>query len=71
MSEKPLKAEEVSPDIRLTIGGVIRVGNRGFIHPFSFRGLFGEEAFEEVMSRPRIVSEYDSWTEFAEEKIGS
>jgi hypothetical protein len=70
-TKKYLKASEVAADIHLTVGGSIRVGNRGFIHPLAFRALFGEEAFREVMSRPRVVSEYDSWTEFSEERIGN
>lgn len=36
------------------------------MHPTAFKVLFGDEAYHEVLSRPRIVSEYDFWTEYAD-----
>ena len=55
----PIKASELHPDVHLTVGSAVKLGNRGYMHPYSFRDLFGEEAYNEVLSRPRIVCEYD------------
>jgi hypothetical protein len=31
----------------------------GFIHPETFKDIAGEEAYQELLRRPRMVCEYD------------
>lgn len=45
--------------VRLTVGGAVSIGNGGYMHPYSFRDLMGEDAYQELLSRPAIVCEYD------------
>lgn len=43
----------------MTVGGVV-MGPRGsFMHPESFRDMFGEEAYQELLKKPRVVTSYD------------
>jgi hypothetical protein len=44
--------------VNLTVGGAVKFPG-GYIHPYAFRDLTGEEAWEELLVRPRIVCEYD------------
>lgn len=54
-----LAAGELHKDVRLSVGGVV-IGPRGIMmHPESFREVFGEIAFQELLARPRIVTSYD------------
>lgn len=46
------------PDVHLTVAGAVMFPG-GFMHPDSFREIMGEEAWQELLKRPRIVSEYD------------
>lgn len=48
----------LNPDVHLTIGGAVRFPG-GYIHPEHFRVLMGEKDWEELLTRPRIVCEYD------------
>ncbi len=45
-------------EVRLTASGVVAFRG-GFMHPESFRDLMGEEAYQELLKRPRIVTSYD------------
>lgn len=49
----------LNPDIRITVGGVAKLGNRGYAHPYVIRDMCTEEEWEELLARPRIVCEYD------------
>ena len=46
-------------DIRLTIGGVVMIPGFGWLHPHTFRDVAGEEAYQELLRRPRVICEYD------------
>jgi hypothetical protein len=46
-------------DIRLSVSGVVIIPGFGFIHPQCFRDIAGQEALEELLRRPRVVTEYD------------
>lgn len=46
-------------DIQLTVSGVVWIPGVGFMHPFSFRDMAGEEAYQELLKRPRVVTSYD------------
>jgi len=50
-------------DIALTVGGVVFIPGLGYMHPYSFRDMAGEEAYQELLRRPRIVCEYDEEVE--------
>lgn len=54
-----MKPDELSPNVRLTVSGVVSLGGFAFMHPESFRQEFGEEVYQELLSRPRIVCVYD------------
>lgn len=46
-------------DFVLTVSGVV-MGPKGiFLHPFSFRDIFGEDAYRELLDGPRVVCKYD------------
>ena len=44
--------------VNLTVGGAVKFPG-GYMHPESFRNLWGEEAYQELLERPRVVCEYD------------
>ena len=46
-------------DIRLTVSGVVWIPGVGWMHPQSFRDIAGEEAYQELLKRPRVVTSYD------------
>jgi hypothetical protein len=46
-------------DIQLTVSGVVWIPGVGMMHPESFRDMAGEEAYQELLKRPRIVTSYD------------
>lgn len=47
----------LNPDAHLdTEGAVIFPG--GIMHPYSFRDIFGEDAYQELLARPRVPSPY-------------
>jgi len=48
----------LAEDVHLTVGGSVQFRG-GYIHPYAFRDLMGEEAYQELLARPRIVCEYD------------
>ena len=50
---------EMNPKVCLTVGGVVYLDGIGYMHPHAFRDVFGEEMYNELLSRPRIVCEYD------------
>ena len=50
-------------DIALTVSGVVMIPGIGWFHPYSFRDMFGEEAYQELLRRPRVVCEYDDEVE--------
>ena len=53
----PIAADELSQAVHLdTQGAVIFPG--GMMHPESFRFLAGEEAYQALLKRPRVQSEY-------------
>ena len=45
-------------DIFMTYEGAVCVPGVGYIHPYSFRDIAGEEAYQEVINRPWKPSEY-------------
>jgi len=48
----------LNPKVRLTVSGAVYFPG-GFMHPISFREMFGQEMWEELLARPRIVTSYD------------
>ena len=44
--------------VNLTIEGAVKFPG-GYCHPEVIRDLCGEEAYKELLSRPRVVCEYD------------
>lgn len=48
----------VQDDVRLTVGGAVKFQG-GYMHPEYFRDMMGEQAYQELLSRPRVVCEYD------------
>jgi hypothetical protein len=54
---EPLKDGELSQAVHLDTNGVV-VFPGGWMHPFSFRDIAGEAAYQELMKRPRVQSEY-------------
>jgi hypothetical protein len=47
----------LDPDVHLDTEGVVNFPG-GFMHPYSFRDLMGEEAYQELLARPRVPSPY-------------
>lgn len=45
-------------DIYMTEDGVVMIGKGTFIHPSTFRDVAGEEAYQELIARPRVRSPY-------------
>jgi hypothetical protein len=54
---EPLKAGELSQAVHLDTNGVV-IFPGGMMHPYSFRDICGEEAYQELLKRPRVQSEY-------------
>ncbi len=49
--------------INLTVSGAVKYdvdGLHGYMHLESFRQPMGEAAYQELLSRPRVVCEYDA-----------
>jgi hypothetical protein len=46
-------------DLALTVNGVVVIPGVGYLHAECFRELAGEEAYQELLKRPRVVCEYD------------
>ena len=46
-------------DISLTVSGVVIIPGFGFLHPSTFKDIAGEEAYQVLLRRPRVVCEYD------------
>lgn len=46
-------------DIALTIGNAVIIPDVGYMHPQCFRDIMGEEAYQELLKRPRVKCEYD------------
>lgn len=44
--------------VHLTVGGAVQFEG-GYCHPEVIRDMFGEEAYQELLARPRVVCEYD------------
>ena len=53
---------EIRDDIFVTYEGVICIPGSGYMHPYAFRDLMGEEAYQEVINRPWRPSEYTGCT---------
>lgn len=49
-------------DIALTVGGAIIIPGFGYMHPETFRDMVGEEVYQVVIRRPRVICEYDGCT---------
>ena len=47
-------------DIRLTVNGVVWIPGVGFMHQNSFKDIAGEEAYQYLLTLPRIVTSYDT-----------
>lgn len=54
---EPLKEGELSQAVHMDTNGVV-VFPGGCMHPFSFRDIAGEAAYQELLKRPRVQSEY-------------
>jgi len=48
----------VNEDVFISYEGVVCLPGFGYIHPYAFRDLMGEEAYQEILARPRKPSEY-------------
>jgi hypothetical protein len=42
----------------LTVDGVVLLGAGGMMHPETYRGMFGEDAYQALLARPRVSSPY-------------
>lgn len=66
---KQLASSDVMPDHCeglaappvLTVDGVVLMGN-AMMHPNSFKDVFGEDAYQELLKRPRVASPYSEST---------
>ncbi len=48
--------------VNLTVGGSVLINTPkfyGYIHPDAFREMMGEEMYQELLARPKVVCEYD------------
>lgn len=54
---KPLEAGQLSAAVHLDTNGAV-VFPGGMMHPKSFRDICGEQAYQELLARPRVQSEY-------------
>lgn len=48
----------LNPDVHLDTEGAVIIPGLGFMHPYAFRDLMGEEAYQELLARPRVPSPY-------------
>ncbi len=51
----------LAENVHLDTNGVVVFnvdGMAGWMHPYSFREIAGEEAYQELLARPRVQSEY-------------
>lgn len=46
-------------DIALSVSGVVVIPGVGYMHIKTFEDIAGKEAVDELLRRPRIVTEYD------------
>lgn len=46
------------PDARMDTEGCVVFPGGVFMHPLSFRDIFGEDAYQELLARPRVPSPY-------------
>lgn len=53
-----MSAFAVRDDIRITVEGVVVVPGWGYMHPLAYRDMAGEEAYQELLAKPRVLSEY-------------
>ena len=47
----------VHPAVRLDVNGVVLFPG-GMMHPYTFRDMMGEDAYQELLARPRVASPY-------------
>jgi len=45
-------------DVNLTVGGAVKFQG-GYMHPEAYRDFVGEDAYQELLAKPRVVCEYD------------
>jgi hypothetical protein len=58
---KRVKMSKLAEVVNLDTNGVVvfSVGKmHGWMHPGTFRAMMGEEAYQELLARPRVQSEY-------------
>lgn len=46
-------------DIRLTVGGSVLIPGFTYVHPKTFIDIAGQEAYDYLLTLPRVVCEYD------------
>ena len=46
---------QLNPDVHLTVDGMVEWPNGG-MHPEMFRDMMGEDAYQELLRRPRVKS---------------
>jgi hypothetical protein len=46
-------------DIALSVGGVVVIPGCGYMHIETFKDIAGEDAYNELLRRPRVVTKYD------------
>lgn len=56
---KPINLKGRDCEWRMTVGGVVRMGAFGWAHPETAREIMGEDAYQEMLAKPWIVTEYD------------
>jgi hypothetical protein len=53
---------KLAKGVNLDTNGVVVISDgehfRGWMHPYAFRDIMGEEAYQELLARPRVQSEY-------------
>jgi hypothetical protein len=54
-------SSKLPESVNLDTNGVVVINTgviRAWMHPYSFRDIYGEEAYQELLKRPRVQSEY-------------
>lgn len=51
-------SECLSKGASLTVGGAVKFQG-GYMHPEAYREFMGEDAYQELLARTRVVCEYD------------
>lgn len=56
-------SSKLAEGVNLDTNGVVVIFDavhhfKGWMHPLSFREEYGEEAYQELLARPRVQSEY-------------